>query len=164
MTFLKLLLICTFKEPNLAGKRTNFAGKKDKFCGKSLKKLNSPEFMEFVFFPSLVLLFCKFKDDKDWYSHGVVRLLPGNVTCLLMCKPGHLQMEPPLRAKYGLDCQNRDSLDVLNSEYAECYLSGQLMESSGTPFFILLNSLHLQTTAIDNSADYLILINMVAQL
>ena len=42
MTFLKLFLICTSKEPKLAEK-------KDKFGGKSFKKLNSAEFMEFVF-------------------------------------------------------------------------------------------------------------------
>ena len=42
MRFFKLFLICPFKERNLAKK-------KDKFGGKSVKKLNSAEFMEFVF-------------------------------------------------------------------------------------------------------------------
>ena len=40
MTFLKLFLVCTFKESNLAEKRT---------------KLNSAEFMEFVFSKSAKL-------------------------------------------------------------------------------------------------------------
>ena len=38
------------------------------------------------------------------------------------------------------------------------------MEISATPFFIIQISLHLQTSAIDYSADYLIFINMEAQL
>ena len=50
MTFLKLFLICMFKEPNLAEK-------KYKFGGKSFKKLNSAEFMEF-FFPGLIIGSC----------------------------------------------------------------------------------------------------------
>ena len=41
--FLKLFLICTFKDPNLAEKLTNLAEN-------LFKKLNSTEFMEFVFF------------------------------------------------------------------------------------------------------------------
>ena len=42
MTILKIFLNCTFKDPNLAEKLTNLE--------ETLKtKLNSPEFMEFVF-------------------------------------------------------------------------------------------------------------------
>ena len=48
LTFLKLFLICSFKESNLAGKRTNLAEI-------SVKKLNSMEFMEFVFSKSDIL-------------------------------------------------------------------------------------------------------------
>ena len=48
MTFLKLFLICSFKESNLAGKRTNLAQI-------PVKKLNSMEFMEFVFSKSDIL-------------------------------------------------------------------------------------------------------------
>ena len=40
--FLKLFLICTFKDPNLAGNLTNLSEN-------LFKKLNSAEFMEFVF-------------------------------------------------------------------------------------------------------------------
>ena len=46
MTFLKLFLICMFKEPNLAEKRTNLA--ENLFL-----KLNSTEFTE-LFSPSLL--------------------------------------------------------------------------------------------------------------
>ena len=42
MTFLKLFLICTCKDPNLAEKLTHFAEN-------LIKKLNFTEFMEFVF-------------------------------------------------------------------------------------------------------------------
>ena len=42
MTFKKLFLICTFKDPK-------FGGKMYKFGVKSKRKLNSKEFMEFVF-------------------------------------------------------------------------------------------------------------------
>ena len=45
ITFLKLFQICMFKNPNLADIFTNFAEKRE-------KKLNSAEFMEFVFFKS----------------------------------------------------------------------------------------------------------------
>ena len=41
-TFLKLFLICTFKDPNLAEKLTNSTEN-------LFKKLNFTEFMEFVF-------------------------------------------------------------------------------------------------------------------
>ena len=41
MTFLKLFLICTFKDPKLVEKWTNFTENPK-------KKLNSAEFMEFV--------------------------------------------------------------------------------------------------------------------
>ena len=42
MTFIKLFFICTFKDPKLA-KKIN------QFDGKSKKKLNSADFVEFVF-------------------------------------------------------------------------------------------------------------------
>ena len=42
MTFLKLFLICTFKDPNLADKFIDLAENLK-------KKLNSTQFMEFVF-------------------------------------------------------------------------------------------------------------------
>ena len=42
MTFLELFLVCTFKDPKLAEKSTNLAENQK-------KKLNSAEFMEFVF-------------------------------------------------------------------------------------------------------------------
>ena len=42
MTVLELFLICTFKDPKLAEKWTNLAEN-------PIKKLNSAEFMEFVF-------------------------------------------------------------------------------------------------------------------
>ena len=48
MTFLKLFLICTFIDPNLAEKITNLAENLK-------KKLNSMEFMEFVFSRSVTV-------------------------------------------------------------------------------------------------------------
>ena len=45
MTILKSFLICTFKDTNLAKKLSNLAENQK-------KKLNSTEFMEFVFFKS----------------------------------------------------------------------------------------------------------------
>ena len=47
ITFLKLFLICTFKDPNLAEKF------KKKMAENLFKKLNSTEFMEFVFSKSV---------------------------------------------------------------------------------------------------------------
>ena len=50
---LKLFLVCTFKDANFVEKLTNLAEKKNK-----KKKMNSVEFMEFVFSKSdLVPLF-----------------------------------------------------------------------------------------------------------